>query len=201
MIKKNKSGFAEIEFNDRNDVPCSLVEAAQPNTIWFGCNNLNPQEMASGKGWQPVKMPAGYAANTRMLLGQETVKQLLPFLMAFVRTGDLRSGSVDMAVSELAVEQTGRGFDIIRFTDAQGVSCSLQKSSIATEDAVWFGCNNADPHTIENGVKKPIIMPHGYVGSDRMHLNVEQVEEFLGLLIDFAQTGKIEMVESLDLRS
>ena len=35
--------------------------------------------------------------------------------------------------------KTGRGFDIAEFTDEHGDQCSLQKSSLATEDCIWLG--------------------------------------------------------------
>ena len=34
---------------------------------------------------------------------------------------------------------TARGFSITEFSDQYGEKCSLQKSSLATEDCVWFG--------------------------------------------------------------
>jgi hypothetical protein len=40
---------------------------------------------------------------------------------------------------------TSRGFTLITFTDLYGAECSLQKSSLATEDAVWLGVNDANP--------------------------------------------------------
>ena len=43
------------------------------------------------------------------------------------------------------VGATGRGFELIEFTDLYGAKCSLQQSSLATEDALWFGPDNANP--------------------------------------------------------
>lgn len=36
---------------------------------------------------------------------------------------------------------TERGFEYIEFTDKYGAKCSLQKSSSAGEDRIWFGAN------------------------------------------------------------
>jgi hypothetical protein len=62
------------------------------------------------------------------------------------------------------VEKTERGFERIDFKDFYGEACSLQKSSLATEDAIWLGCEESKVHHV---TKEPL--------SPRMHLNREQV--------------------------
>lgn len=54
------------------------------------------------------------------------------------------------------------------FKDLYDKDCSIQLSSLAGDDAIWFGVN---------GVKK------------RMHLNREQVAELLPTLIRFVEKG------------
>jgi hypothetical protein len=39
--------------------------------------------------------------------------------------------------------KTERGFDIIEFTDFYDKECTIQKSSLATDDAIWFGAAEA----------------------------------------------------------
>jgi hypothetical protein len=39
---------------------------------------------------------------------------------------------------KLKYEKTDRGFDVIFFVDRYAKLCSIQKSSLATEDAIWF---------------------------------------------------------------
>ncbi len=39
----------------------------------------------------------------------------------------------------MQIEQTNRGFSLVRFVDAVGSDCSLQDSSIASESCCWFG--------------------------------------------------------------
>jgi len=68
----------------------------------------------------------------------------------------------------MEVKLTDRGFQIINFIDRYDAECSLQKSSLATEDAIWFGCDG-----------------------DRMHLTREQVSELLPYLISFVETGEL----------
>ena len=63
---------------------------------------------------------------------------------------------------------TERGFDFAAFTDRYGKSCSLQKSSLATEDCIWLG-----------------------VESERMHLTREMVKDLLPALQKFVDTGEL----------
>ena len=65
---------------------------------------------------------------------------------------------------------TQRGFPYISFKDFYGERCSLQKSSIATEDCVWLG---VDSETLP-----------------RMHLTRAQVTKLLPYLQSFAMTGE-----------
>lgn len=64
--------------------------------------------------------------------------------------------------------KTQRGFTLIKFEDLYSQKCSLQKSSLATEDAIWFG-----------------------VHDQRMHLSREQVKELLPFLIQFTEIGDL----------
>lgn len=44
----------------------------------------------------------------------------------------------------MKLNKTSRGFDILDFTDTGGHKCSLQKSSLATEDCVWLGMSEPE---------------------------------------------------------
>jgi hypothetical protein len=79
-------------------------------------------------------------------------------------------------------EITQRGFGIIKFQDKYGESCSIQKSSLATDDCIWFGCDR-------NGIFKD--GDRTYESSMRMHLNREKVKELLPILQKFVETGEI----------
>lgn len=90
------------------------------------------------------------------------------------------------------ITTTRRGFDLIEFSDHYDIKCSLQKSSLATEDAIWFGCNDADPRRlIPNQGWHSIPMPEGYVADTRMHLTRDQVAALLPHLQRFVETGHI----------
>lgn len=92
------------------------------------------------------------------------------------------------------IKTTNRGFDYTDFVDRNGEKCSLQKSSIATEDCIWLGVDNAkifveDPDT----PGKYVILKHQsqFKTYGRMHLTREQVKNLLPYLINFAETGEI----------
>lgn len=98
------------------------------------------------------------------------------------------------------MKHTNRGFAIHNFTDRNGVGCSLRKSSIATEDAIWLGSNEIGLKRFEpgkgwNDVKleqsnNPTGV--GYIANTRMHLTRLQVEKLLPLLDKFVSTGELE---------
>lgn len=177
-----------INFQDRYDIVCSL--SVSGDRLLIGCDTLNPQQILPGKiGWHSIKMPVDYVANNKMQLNVEQIKLLLPHLMAFVRSGELKPDSSDMFAEAMAIDYTGRGFSIINFADITGRACSLQKSSLATEDAIWFGCDDAEPYVMEDGLKKFISLPKDSSCNTRMHLTISDMEMLLPILIDFSQAG------------
>jgi hypothetical protein len=94
-------------------------------------------------------------------------------------------------------EKTTRGFDITNFIDRYGEKCSLQKSSLATEDCIWLGIDDPKPlimasKIIEGGTgwaKYPL--PDDVHVTSRMHLTQNQVKELLPFLTKFAETGEL----------
>ena len=103
----------------------------------------------------------------------------------------------------MEIKNSARGFEYTEFTDSYGAKCSLQKSSLATEDAIWFGVDDANPiimafdakrfgieSTETNGwVTYPV--PDEVLLTTRMHLSQEQVKELLPYLEHFAKTGEL----------
>ena len=90
-----------------------------------------------------------------------------------------------------------RGFAIINFTDIYGAACSIQKSSLATEDAIWFGCDDADLKIMASQTPQggtgwvPYHIPEDVSVSTRMHLTRDQVRELLPILQAFVDTGEL----------
>jgi hypothetical protein len=72
------------------------------------------------------------------------------------------------------VDHTGRGFELIEFTDRNDQKCTLQQSSAADyvqpgSSAIWLG-----------------------VGETRMHLSLVQVEHLIGRLNNWVKTGSFK---------
>jgi hypothetical protein len=93
--------------------------------------------------------------------------------------------------ASVKIDRTGRGFFRAEFEDCFGQRCSLQKSSLATEDAIWLGIDNTGPHlTHPDDCEKP--PSEARFNADvymRMHLTRDQVAELLPLLQRFVDTG------------
>lgn len=95
------------------------------------------------------------------------------------------------------VGATGRGFELIEFADLYGVKCSLQQSSLATEDALWFGPNDADPkimasRTPEGGTGwVPYHISDDVLLTTRAHLSRSMVEELVAHLQAWLQSGSL----------
>jgi hypothetical protein len=99
--------------------------------------------------------------------------------------------------------KTSRGFEITEFLDTYGAKCSLQMSSSAVEDKIWFGVNDANPKILvskakEHGLKPQCEngwmtypIPEDVLLNTRMHLNREQVAELLPYLQRFVETGNL----------
>lgn len=88
--------------------------------------------------------------------------------------------------------KTQRGFAGIEFNDRYEAKCSIQKSSLATEDAIWFGVDDADPKILIPGSGwQPFEIPKEVLLTTRMHLTQKQVKKLLPILQKFVETGEI----------
>lgn len=79
---------------------------------------------------------------------------------------------------EIKFDYTSRGFAIIEFKDEYNISCNIQKSSLASKDCIWIGCDVNDQQVKENY-------------NIRMHLTQEQVKQLISILQHFADTGEL----------
>jgi hypothetical protein len=104
----------------------------------------------------------------------------------------------------MKISKTDRGFDITEFTDRYGVNCSLQKTSLATEDTIWLGVSDVTPKIMATDAIKLGIDNKGEVNgwveydipdevllSSRMHLTKEMVKNLLPYLEKFVETGEL----------
>lgn len=96
-------------------------------------------------------------------------------------------------VEELETQVTQRGFGIVNFKDRYGLDCSIQKSSAAMFDAIWFGVDTDSAHPIvQVGSEwKQVVLPEDAVVSSRMHLDKQGVAAILPHLLKFLAEGEI----------
>jgi hypothetical protein len=110
-------------------------------------------------------------------------------------------------MAKIKMKKTQRGFAFGKFIDRYDNECSIQKSSLAFEDCIWLGLDNANPQimsrdAIRMGLRKPTFdeNDNGWVKYDipkevslntRMHLTRKQVKELLPLLQKFVETGEL----------
>jgi len=93
--------------------------------------------------------------------------------------------------------KTGRGFDLIRFQDLCGETCNIQKSSLADEDAIWIGVEDANPRIMAKEVREDLTgwvkypVPESVLMSTRMHINRERAKEIISILQKFVDTGDL----------
>lgn len=93
--------------------------------------------------------------------------------------------------------KTARGFALLEFSDRYGEWCSIQKSSLATEDAIWVGLDQVTPKIMAKDVRDDLTgwinlpLPEGVHIGGRMHLTKDQAREVAQVLLSFAETGEI----------
>ena len=107
-------------------------------------------------------------------------------------------------------DKTGRGFSLITFEDVYGSPCSVQRSSIATEDAVWIGVDSPQPKVRAKDARHVGVYTHEAVGwvdfpippevslVTRMHLTAEQVEKLLPVLEHFVKNRELPTSEQIE---
>jgi len=98
----------------------------------------------------------------------------------------------------MEIKHTERGFAYLEFTDAYGTACSIQKSSLATDDAIWIGgkeigLKKFTPYKGWEDVDTRGDPPYGvsYIANNRMHLTRDDVEALLPILQKFVDTGDL----------
>jgi hypothetical protein len=111
-------------------------------------------------------------------------------------------------MSKIKIKPNTRGFKTGKFIDRYGYECSIQKSSLATEDCIWLGIDDVKPQimsgdAIRMGLRKRTYdendngwvkfeIPKEVLLSTRMHLTRKQVKALLPILQHFVETGNLE---------
>ncbi len=94
----------------------------------------------------------------------------------------------------MEIKKTNRGFEYGKFTDLYGEKCSIQKSSLATDDAIWLGIDNPKLTVFEDEKRGKYLvteMPSTFSVHGRMHLSRQQVCDLLPILQRFVETGEL----------
>lgn len=103
---------------------------------------------------------------------------------------------------EFFKNKTPRGFSNVDFIDRYEQECSIQKSSLAFEDAIWLGITNVKPQIMASHLREDLTgwvdypIPDDVLISSRMHLTREQIAELLPTLQHFAKTGEVRLRRS-----
>ena len=96
-----------------------------------------------------------------------------------------------------------RGFQGWKGKDFYNHEFSIQKSSLASEDCIWFGLSAADPKVLHGDARKLGVetsatsgwvrypIPEKVSLNTRMHLSRDQVKALLPVLHHFVQTGDL----------
>ncbi len=98
---------------------------------------------------------------------------------------------------EIKESLTNRGFKLIEFDDLYNAKCNIQKSSLATNDAIWFGIADSEPKIMASKIKEggtgwvDYPIPEDVILTTRMHLSREQIKDLLPILQRFIETGEI----------
>ena len=92
---------------------------------------------------------------------------------------------------ELKYSKTQRNFDLIEFRDYYNEGSSIQKSSLATIDAIWFGIDNPNPKFLGTSGWEHYPIPDNVLINTLMHLNREQVAKLLPIFLKFVDSGVI----------
>jgi hypothetical protein len=80
---------------------------------------------------------------------------------------------------------------LTEFKDLYGNACSLQKSSAAQYDSIWFGISKPEINVMIDGGWKGVAIPEGAVVHSRMHLSQKMVKELLPALQYFVEHGEL----------
>lgn len=139
---------------------------------------------------------AGMAANHAKKMKQWSVKKK-PDLPVKDVTEETAADTPATAVSQPAgvinaPKKTDRDFITITFTDSNGVACSLQESSVATEEMIWLGRDQPVSEALQSGGRSDAAqMSQSMPMGSRMHLSRKLVAKLLLPLKKFVDTGSL----------
>lgn len=106
--------------------------------------------------------------------------------------------------ASLELGKTSRGFGKGTFADAKKQECSIQDSSLATEAAIWFGVEDANPQILVGDTLQPVPPPvkpipisgwpgltHDILINTRMHLTIRMTKTLIRNFEKYLATGTV----------
>jgi hypothetical protein len=115
----------------------------------------------------------------------------------------------DIKMFNEEVKHTNRGFRFYEFKDRYGYNCKIQKSSIATEHAIWLGLESASPKALHGDATRLGVQHNETCGwvdfpipdevslNTRMHLTQEQAKKLGKMLLHFAESGELPKISAI----
>ena len=87
---------------------------------------------------------------------------------------------------------TNRGFALYNFLDRYGMKCSMQDSSIATEDCFWLGIDDPEPRILVRGKGwQDVPVPDNAFWVSRMHVNRRLARQLYTWIGRFLRHGTV----------
>lgn len=87
---------------------------------------------------------------------------------------------------------TNRGFELLSFYDRYNEECVIQRSSLATENAIWLGTRSPNPQILQEGMGwTEYPLPKHVIISHRMHLTRRQSISLAIKLLIFGLFNKL----------
>ena len=91
-LKFTEHGYPYYRFRDRYDADCVIQKSslATENVIWMGIEKAEAKIFVQGYGWIGYPLHEAVMINSLMHLTQEQVKEILPVLQRFAKTGEIQ---------------------------------------------------------------------------------------------------------------
>lgn len=87
---------------------------------------------------------------------------------------------------------TKRGFELLNFYDHYNELCDIQRSSLASEDAIWLGTHSPNPQILQDGIGwAEYPLPKNTLISHRMHLTRKQSMSLALKLLKFGLFNRL----------
>lgn len=166
------------------EVDSTILNGKKVVQIDFIINSY--QILLKGRGWTEVIYPQEVlpSIKDKLYLAKDSLYNTIVTLDTFIETGDIVLSNTT---------QTSHGFSIMSLKDELKNEISIQKSSAATDDYIWFGVkiNQADIGEKKDGhFIRYQYDPNnsGIIVTSRLHLGVENAQKLrLSILTEMAK--------------